>query len=179
MPKKKTKRKPYFGMDVQDAIVRYNALDGQKESTKRNKIYGEEIHKAFDKLAENIINTFKFTYFDYGFTDIKNEVVAFMVINMHKYDHTKGSKAYSYFSVVAKKYLILQNKNKLKPEYYSGRDDNDDFIKEFKKQWKEELKISQNILKKLVKIEEINLSNVDDVSDIIANKIIKQINLNT
>ncbi len=114
MPKKKTKRKPYFGMDVQDAIVRYNALDGQKESTKRNKIYGEEIHKAFDKLAENIINTFKFTYFDYGFTDIKNEVVAFMVINMHKYDHTKGSKAFSYFSVVAKNYLILHNNNNYK-----------------------------------------------------------------
>ena len=114
MPKKKTKRKPYFGMDVQDAIVRYNALDGQKESTKRNKIYGEEIHKAFDKLAENIINTFKFTYFDYGFTEIKNEVVAFMVINMHKYDHTKGSKAFSYFSVVAKNYLILHNNNNYK-----------------------------------------------------------------
>jgi len=114
MPKKKTKRKPYFGMDVQDAIVRYNALDGQKESTKRNKIYGEEIHKAFDKLAENIINTFKFTYFDYGFTDIKNEVVAFMVTNIHKYDHTKGSKAFSYFSVVAKNYLILHNNNNYK-----------------------------------------------------------------
>ena len=54
----------------------------------RNKIYGTRIHKAFDKLAENIINTFKFTYFDYGFEDIKHEVVAFMVINMHKYQPT-------------------------------------------------------------------------------------------
>ena len=114
MPKKKAKRKPYFGMDVQDAIVRYNALDQQTDRAGRNKIYQEEIHKAFDKLAENIINTFKFTYFDYGFTDIKNEVVAFMVINMHKYDHTKGSKAFSYFSVVAKNYLILHNNNNYK-----------------------------------------------------------------
>ena len=114
MPKKKAKRKPYFGMDVQDAIVRYNALDGQKESVKRNKIYQEEIHKAFDKLAENIINTFKFTYFDDPFEDIKHEVVAFMVMNMHKYDHTKGSKAFSYFSVVAKNYLILHNNNNYK-----------------------------------------------------------------
>ena len=67
-----------------------------------------------DKLAENIINTFKFTYFDYGFEDIKHEVVAFMVMNMHKYDHTKGSKAFSYFSVVAKNYLILHNNNNYK-----------------------------------------------------------------
>ena len=108
---KKKKRKVYFGMEVQDAIVRYNQ---SKKPSERNKIYGEEIHKAFDKLAENIINTFKFTYFDYGFNDIKHEVVAFMVINMHKYDHTKGSKAFSYFSVVAKNYLILHNNNNYK-----------------------------------------------------------------
>ena len=30
-------------------------------------------------------------------------------MNMHKYDHTKGSKAFSYFSVVCKNYLILHN----------------------------------------------------------------------
>jgi len=103
---KKKKRKVYFGQEVQDAIVDYNSseIDGE-----RNTIYGTRIHKAFDKLAENIINTFKFTYFDYGFEDIKHEVVAFMVVNMHKYDHTKGSKAFSYFSVVAKNYLILHN----------------------------------------------------------------------
>ena len=115
VPKKrgrpKSKKKLYFGPEVQDAIVRYNT---SKSDSKRSKIYEEEIHKAFDKLAENIINTFKFTYFDYGFEDIKNETVAFMVMNMHKYDHTKGSKAFSYFSVVAKNYLILHNNNNYK-----------------------------------------------------------------
>ena len=111
MPKKKAKRKVYFGKEVQDAIIEYNTSSDDSE---RNIIYGTRIHKAFDKLAENIINTFKFTYFDYGFEDIKHEVVAFMVMNMHKYDHTKGSKAFSYFSVVAKNYLILHNNNNYK-----------------------------------------------------------------
>ena len=111
MPKKKAKRKVYFGKEVQDAIIEYNSSTDNEE---RNIIYGTRIHKAFDKLAENIINTFKFTYFDYGFEDIKHEVVAFMVMNMHKYDHTKGSKAFSYFSVVAKNYLILHNNNNYK-----------------------------------------------------------------
>ena len=65
-PRKKPGRKPskkklYFGMEVQDAIVRYNTSDNDSE---RNKIYQEEIHKAFDKLCENIINSFKFTYFE-------------------------------------------------------------------------------------------------------------------
>ena len=108
---KKKKRKVYFGQEVQDAVVEYNSSINDEE---RNKIYGTRIHAAFDKLAENIINTFKFTYFDYGFEDIKHEVVAFMVMNMHKYDHTKGSKAFSYLSVVAKNYLILHNNNNYK-----------------------------------------------------------------
>ena len=30
------------------------------------------------------------------------EVVAIMVMNIHKYDHTKGSKAFSFISIVAK-----------------------------------------------------------------------------
>ena len=110
MPRKK-KSRIYFGKDVQDAIVRYNQSDDDSE---RNDIYQNEIHRAFDKLAENIINTFKFSYFDYGFEDMKCEVVAFMVMNIHKYDHTKGSKAFSYFSVVAKNYLILHNNNNYK-----------------------------------------------------------------
>jgi len=114
MPKKKAKRKPYFGIDVQNAIIKYNSLDEKKDFTERNKIYQEEIHAAFDKLSENIINTFKFSYFDDPFKDVKHEVVAFMVMNIHKYDHTKGSKAFSYFSVVAKNYLILHNNNNYK-----------------------------------------------------------------
>ena len=108
---KKKKRKVYFGQEVQDAVVEYNSSDNANE---RNIIYGTRIHAAFDKLAENIINTFKFTYFNDPFVDVKHEVVAFMVMNMHKYDHTKGSKAFSYFSVVAKNYLILHNNNNYK-----------------------------------------------------------------
>ena len=111
-PGRKPKKKLYFGPEVQDAIIRYNT--NSEDYSLRNKIYQQEIHKAFDKLAENIIITFKFTYFDYAFEDVKAEVVSFLVMNMHKYDHTKGSKAFSYFSIVAKNYLILHNNNNYK-----------------------------------------------------------------
>ena len=113
-PPNKKKGKMYFGMDVQDAIVRYNALDPIENQAERNRIYETEIHYAFDKLCENIINTFKFTYFDDVYEDVKVEVVSFLVMNIHKYDHTKGSKAFSYFSVVAKNYLILHNNTNYK-----------------------------------------------------------------
>ena len=55
MKKRRKKSKVYFGTPVHDAIVRYNHCDNPIE---RNKIYTEEIHAAFLKLAENIINTF-------------------------------------------------------------------------------------------------------------------------
>jgi hypothetical protein len=104
--KRKKKSKIYFGTPVHNAIVEYNRSD---DYTFRHKIYTEEIHAAFLKLAENIINTFKFSYFDYGFRDLQEEVVSNLVLNMHKFDETRGSKAFSYFSIVAKNYLILNN----------------------------------------------------------------------
>ena len=104
--KRKKKSKIYFGTPVHNAIVEYNR---SSDYTFRHKIYTEEIHAAFLKLAENIINTFKFSYFDYGFRDLQEEVVSNLVINMHKFDETRGSKAFSYFSIVAKNYLILNN----------------------------------------------------------------------
>ncbi len=108
---KKKNKKVYFGKDVQEAIVRYNE---ETNPTIKNQIYRDEIAYAFDKLCENIINTFKFSYFDSRFEDVKNEVISFLVLNIHKYDASKGFKAFSYFSVVAKNYLILNNNNNYK-----------------------------------------------------------------
>jgi len=108
--KRRKKSKMYFGTPVQEAIIRYNDSDNP---TERNKIYSEEIAAAFDKLAENLIHTFKFYYFDYSFKDVKDEVVSFLVMQMPKYRPDKG-RAFSYFSVVGKNYLILNNNNNYK-----------------------------------------------------------------
>ena len=62
--KRRKKSKVYFGTPVQEAIIRYNDSD---DPLVKNKIYSEEIAAAFDKLAENLIHTFKFYYFDYSF----------------------------------------------------------------------------------------------------------------
>ena len=108
--KRRKKSKVYFGTPVQEAIIRYNDSD---DPVVRNKIYSEEIAAAFDKLAENLIHTFKFYYFDYSFKDVKDEVVSFLVMQMPKYRPDKG-RAFSYFSVVGKNYLILNNNNNYK-----------------------------------------------------------------
>ena len=99
---KKKKRKMYFGQVTEDAIIKYNK---ETDPIVRNEIYNESIKAPFDKLAENIIHTFKFYYFDVPSEEVKHEVVSFLVMNMHKYKEGKG-KAFSYFSIIAKNYLI-------------------------------------------------------------------------
>ena len=109
MPRK-AKKKQYFTQETENAIIRYNE---QKNPAIRNRIYNEHIRAPFEKLAENIIHTFKFYYFDVPSEDVKHEVVSFLVLNMHKFKKGKG-KAFSYFSIVAKNYLILNNNKNYK-----------------------------------------------------------------
>jgi len=108
--KRRKKSKVYFGTPVQEAIIRYNE---SSNPAIRNRIYQEHIHAAFEKMAENLIHTFKFYYFDYPFEEVKAEVVSFLVMQMPKYKADKG-RAFSYFSVVGKNYLILNNNNNYK-----------------------------------------------------------------
>ena len=112
MPKK-AKKKQYFTQETENAIIRYNKLDQIKDRNLRNKIYNEHIRAAFEKLAENIIHTFKFYYFDVPSEQVKHEVVSFLVLNINKFQEGKG-KAFSYFSIVAKNYLILNNNKNYK-----------------------------------------------------------------
>jgi hypothetical protein len=101
------KKKNYFTEDTENAIVQYNLTTSLID---RNKIYDQHIKYPFDKLAENIIHTFKFYHFDIPYEDVKHEVVAFLNEKIHKYTQGKG-KAFSYFSIVAKNYLINHNNN--------------------------------------------------------------------
>ena len=108
--KRRKKSKMYFGTPVQDAIIRYNE---SSNPVIKNRIYEEHIHAAFCKMAENLIHTFKFYYFDYPFEEVKHEVVSFMVMQIPKYQPDKR-RAFSYFSIVGKNYLILNNNNNYK-----------------------------------------------------------------
>lgn len=104
------KEKIYFSKKTEEAIVEYNKEECEK---KRNEIYENKIKFSFEKLVENIFNTFKFTYFDNSPLEIQKETVAHLVSNIHKFEAGKG-KAFSYFSIVAKNYLIFHNNNNYK-----------------------------------------------------------------
>jgi hypothetical protein len=100
----------YFTQDTENAIVSYNKEETQEI---REHIFREKIHFPFQKLVENVFNTFKFSYFKTGPQDVQKECLTHLVANMHKYKKAKG-KAFSYFSIIAKHYLILLNNTNYK-----------------------------------------------------------------
>lgn len=114
--KKKTKRtrkpkeKMYFTSETEDSIIQYNKSENQ---TDRDEIYNSKIKYAFEKLVENVFNTFKFCYFETSPLEVQKETVAHLVANIHKFESGKG-KAFSYFSIIAKNYLIFQNNSNYK-----------------------------------------------------------------
>jgi len=104
MPRKR-KSKRYFTKITEIAINAYNGCDDQKL---KNKIYNRFIHYPFDKMAENVIHTYKTYYFDVPYEDVKANVVAFLNEKIHKFNGDNG-RAFSYFTVVARNYLFNEN----------------------------------------------------------------------
>ena len=118
--KKKASSKMYFTQDTEDAIVLYNQTENMDI---REKIYKDQIEFPLQKLVENVFNRFGFTYFKTSPHDVQKEALAHLVANMSKYDPNrvskafgkkKKSKAFSYFSVIAKNWFILLNNNNYK-----------------------------------------------------------------
>lgn len=95
----------YFTPDTESAIVAYNETEDPRE---KDRIYNEKIQEPFGKIAENVYNTFKFSYADVSPLEIQKQAISHMVANISKYEKGKG-KAFSYFSIVAKHWFILDN----------------------------------------------------------------------
>lgn len=107
IPEPKSKGVVYFTKDTEDGIIAYNSTNDARE---KDAIYNTKIRHAFEKIAENIYNTFKFSYADVSPVEIQKQAISHMVANIDKYEQGKG-KAFSYFSIVAKHWFILDNNN--------------------------------------------------------------------
>lgn len=102
---RRRKSKRYFTKITEIAINAYNNCDDQRM---KNKIYNRFIHYPFDKLAENVIHTYKTYYFEVPYEDVKANVVAFLNEKIHKFNGDNG-RAFSYFTVIARNYLFNEN----------------------------------------------------------------------
>ena len=102
MPRKRT-QKIYFGEDQEKAVVNY--LESSDDAEK-NKIFNEYLREPLIIMVDSIIRRYKLYRKDLEFEEIHNDTMSFLITKIHKFDHTKNHKAYSYFGTICKNYLM-------------------------------------------------------------------------
>jgi len=99
---KKTKKNYYFTQVHEDAIIQY-ATSRCLEI--RTQLYVNYIGPAFSEMVDKIIYTYKFTNLP-NVDVLKDECKIWLTTILEKYDPNRGSKAFSYFSVITKNWFI-------------------------------------------------------------------------
>jgi hypothetical protein len=102
MPRKRT-QKIYFGEEQEQAVVRY--LESESEIEK-NKIFNEYLKEPLIIMVESIIRRYKLYRKDFDFNEVHTDTMSFLITKINKFDHTKNTKAYSYFGTICKNYLM-------------------------------------------------------------------------
>ena len=102
--------KKYFTQVHEDAILEYVATD---DIAVRTKLYVNYIGPAFNEMVDKIVYTYKFNSLP-NIDSLRDECKIWLVTILDKYDKGKGSKAFSYFSVITKNWFIAQTKKKAK-----------------------------------------------------------------
>ena len=96
------KKNLYFTKDHENAIVQYSRTDDIKV---RTELYINWIEPAFSEMVNKIIYTYRFTNLP-NIDVLRDECKIWLTTILDKYDPNKGSKAFSYFSVITKNWFI-------------------------------------------------------------------------
>lgn len=110
MPRKKNPDNNYFNQQVEDAVCVYLNSNDQRERETAFRV----IYPALNKIAEVWYNKLKVSYIDTDMQDMMAECVAHIVEKMHMFECGKGTKAFSYFTVMAKFYYMIHNQRNYK-----------------------------------------------------------------
>ena len=100
--RKKRTKNLYFTKIHEEAIVQYARSTNLAEKTK---LYATLIQPAFNELVDKIVYTYKFNNLpniDY----LKDDCKVWLTTILDKYNPDRGSKAFSYFSVITKNWFI-------------------------------------------------------------------------
>lgn len=109
------KTNQYFTKDHENAILTYASSSDPKV---KNKLYKEWIQPAFNEMVDKIVYTYKFNTLP-NIEDLKSECKTWLTTILDKFDVSKGSKAFSYFSVITKNWFIHKVKqNNSRKEIY-------------------------------------------------------------
>ena len=108
MTKKKQRKKSnnYFTQVHEQAILDYISC---YEHAERNIIYRDTIRPAFVEMINKIVFTYKFTNLP-NVDSLKEECEIHLITILSNFDKSRGSKAFSYFSVITKNWFIAKVK---------------------------------------------------------------------
>lgn len=112
--RKRTKNN-YFTKVHEEAIVEYANTSCR---ARRTELYEKLIGPAFSEMVNKIIFTYKFNNLP-NIDPLRDDCKIWLTTILDKYDPNKGSKAFSYFSVVTKNWFIhkvKKNSKQLKRE---------------------------------------------------------------
>jgi len=108
--KRARKGRQYFTQVHEDAILEYVATEDIRV---RTDLYVNLIGPALDEMVDKIVFTYKFTTLP-NIDVLRDECKIWLVTILDKYDKSKGSKAFSYFSVITKNWFIHKVKKQSK-----------------------------------------------------------------
>ena len=103
--------KNYFTKDHENAIIEYN--DPATTYKRKEQLYVGLIQPALDQMVDKIVFTYKFTSLP-NIDSLRDECKIWLVTVLEKFNPDKGSKAFSYFSVITKNWFIQQVKKNQK-----------------------------------------------------------------
>ena len=110
MAKRKKKSNHYFTQDTENAIVAYARTE---DVGVRTKLYVEHIQPAFNELVDKIVYTYKYTSLQ-NINPLKEDCKIWLTTILDKYNPDRGTKAFSYFSVITKNWFIHKVKKNAK-----------------------------------------------------------------
>ncbi len=112
---KKTKRKRdnYFGPEHEKMVVVYNNC---KDPEEKNKIFNEWFDRPFRIMTESLLRKYDLTPKLYNDEEVITSSLSHLVTKMHKYDPDSNYKAFSYYSVITRNYLVWFKKEADKAE---------------------------------------------------------------
>jgi len=103
----------YFTQVHEDAIVEFSSTD---DYDVREVLYTKTIQPVFSQMVDKIVFTYRFTSLP-DVDDLREDCKVYLATILSKFDPNKGSKAFSYFSVITKNWFIHKvKKNKKKME---------------------------------------------------------------
>ena len=113
--RRKSSKNDYFTKVHEEAIIKYALSSSRQE---KSDLYVSLIKPAFEEMVNKIIFTYKFNTLP-NIEPLSDDCKVWLTTILDKYDPNKGSKAFSYFSVVTKNWFIhkvKQNSKKIKKE---------------------------------------------------------------